>query len=473
MNNFSPAVATRANAGPHRWLSLLTAIAGLMMPFSAEAEIVQCLIQVDGQTYVDGPCTVRKNGEIISVGEGRDDKYSAHINAKGLSFWNSGGTRVNVPLGELAQSGPCWNNARTKICVAMSTEQAKSFAGAPTVAAWHASLSARLERGKRYPQEARARKEAGVAVLSFTVDRQGNVGNVSITKSSGSAILDKETLLLAVRLSPLPAPPDEVAGTLIPISVPIRYGSAPVDATTTAARGEKIEDTPADVYCLIRVGNKIYVDGRCARRRIEQDVISLADIEKKQFVVHILDGGRTAFWNAGNRNVSVALGTLEERGPCLGSEAVTVCVFNSADALAKFSSRYRSVFSGPAEKYLAVGFQSPSKNIHCQYQYDGNFDRIVAGIRCDLKVSLDAAPPKPANCDGDWSNKAFWISNTADAGSRVCVTDSVLDERLPVLEYGRTWKQKGIECRSEGDGISCANDKGRGFKITKASKTFF
>lgn len=50
---------------------------------------------------------------------------------------------------------------------------------------------------------------------------------------------------------------------------------------------------------------------------------------------------------------------------------------------------------------------------------------------------------------------------------------SVLDERLPVLEYGRTWKQKGIECKSVADGISCVNDRQHGFKITKSSKELF
>jgi protein TonB len=88
---------------------------------------------------------------------------------------------------------------------------------------WKSMLMTTLERNKRYPSEARARGDQGVAQLSFSVDRAGGVHNARITRSSGSSILDSETLALVERAAPLPPPPAEMPGSQIAIVVPIRY----------------------------------------------------------------------------------------------------------------------------------------------------------------------------------------------------------------------------------------------------------
>jgi len=90
---------------------------------------------------------------------------------------------------------------------------------------WKSQLVARLERYKRYPSEAQSRGERGVAQLAFSVDRSGGVHNARIVQSSGSSILDRETLNLVARAQPLPPPPPEVPGAQIPIVVPIRYNA--------------------------------------------------------------------------------------------------------------------------------------------------------------------------------------------------------------------------------------------------------
>ncbi|HEY7230427.1 MAG TPA: TonB family protein, partial [Pseudolabrys sp.] len=59
---------------------------------------------------------------------------------------------------------------------------------------WKTQLLAKLERAKRYPSEARG--DHGTAQLAFSVDRQGGVHNARITRSSGSSVLDHETLAL-------------------------------------------------------------------------------------------------------------------------------------------------------------------------------------------------------------------------------------------------------------------------------------
>lgn len=90
---------------------------------------------------------------------------------------------------------------------------------------WKSALVAQLERHKRYPSEAQARGEHGVAQLAFSIDRSGGVHNARIVRSSGSNILDDATLSLVARAAPLPPPPPDVPGSQIAIVVPIRYNT--------------------------------------------------------------------------------------------------------------------------------------------------------------------------------------------------------------------------------------------------------
>jgi periplasmic protein TonB len=114
-----------------------------------------------------------------------------------------------------------------------TAEQQAERAAAPTpgassrnpyaVPSWKSLLVSQLERSKRYPTEARARGEQGVAQLAFSVDRHGGVHDARIVRSSGSELLDRETLAMVQRAQPLPPPPPELPGTQIAIVVPIRY----------------------------------------------------------------------------------------------------------------------------------------------------------------------------------------------------------------------------------------------------------
>ena len=88
---------------------------------------------------------------------------------------------------------------------------------------WKSLLVATLERNKRYPAQAQARGEHGVAELAFSIDRHGGVHHAHILRSSGSSLLDGETLAMLERAAPLPPPPPELAGAEIAIVVPIRY----------------------------------------------------------------------------------------------------------------------------------------------------------------------------------------------------------------------------------------------------------
>jgi TonB family protein len=73
-------------------------------------------------------------------------------------------------------------------------------ANAPrAIARWESTLAAHLERFKRYPSEARARGDQGIATVACTIDHEGRLVSSRIAHSSGSATLDQETLAMLVR----------------------------------------------------------------------------------------------------------------------------------------------------------------------------------------------------------------------------------------------------------------------------------
>jgi len=88
---------------------------------------------------------------------------------------------------------------------------------------YYAMVSAHLNRRKKYPTEARKARKQGVVKVRFTVDRNGNISNVSITGSSGHTILDQATLALMQRVAPLPRMPKSMVPNKVTISLPIDY----------------------------------------------------------------------------------------------------------------------------------------------------------------------------------------------------------------------------------------------------------
>lgn len=67
-----------------------------------------------------------------------------------------------------------------------------------------AEIRNKIERAKRYPALARARKIEGVVSLSFLMDPTGKVQTINIVSSSGSSILDEEALAAVKRAAPFP-----------------------------------------------------------------------------------------------------------------------------------------------------------------------------------------------------------------------------------------------------------------------------
>ena len=80
-----------------------------------------------------------------------------------------------------------------------------------------------MQRYKRYPSEALARREEGVVLLRFSLDRNGQVLARSIARSSGYADLDEEVMNMIVRADPLPVFPANMPQARLELTVPIRF----------------------------------------------------------------------------------------------------------------------------------------------------------------------------------------------------------------------------------------------------------
>jgi protein TonB len=127
--------------------------------------------------------------------------------------------RPPAPITSAPQAAPL-ERAAIPAAPAVGRSTPKTSNVVPT---WTTRIVALLERNKRYPPAAQARGEQGVAQVFFSLDRQGRVIDSRITRSSGAAALDEEALALLRRAEPFPAPPAELAGPQVNLTVPIRF----------------------------------------------------------------------------------------------------------------------------------------------------------------------------------------------------------------------------------------------------------
>jgi protein TonB len=64
----------------------------------------------------------------------------------------------------------------------------------------------KIEKAKRYPVEAQKKKWEGRVVLSFQINRHGEVLEIKLIQSSGYRLLDNEGIMTLRRASPFPSP---------------------------------------------------------------------------------------------------------------------------------------------------------------------------------------------------------------------------------------------------------------------------
>lgn len=74
-----------------------------------------------------------------------------------------------------------------------------------------AEIRTRIERAKRYPELARESDITGKALVSFSINGQGRPEEIRLETSSGSSILDEESLATIKRAAPFPAYADQLS----------------------------------------------------------------------------------------------------------------------------------------------------------------------------------------------------------------------------------------------------------------------
>ena len=60
-------------------------------------------------------------------------------------------------------------------------------------------------------------------------------------------------------------------------------------------------------------------------------------------------------------------------------------------------------FTTVAQAQDLAGFQTPSKNIACQFFTDSGQRSDQGVLRCDI-MNLETRPRRPAGCELEWSN---------------------------------------------------------------------
>jgi protein TonB len=88
---------------------------------------------------------------------------------------------------------------------------------------WQRDLMVHINRFKRYPAKARDSRENGTVMVSFAMDRKGQVVRSAVAKSTGFAELDQAAIDMLQRASPLPSPPANVVGETLEFAVPVQF----------------------------------------------------------------------------------------------------------------------------------------------------------------------------------------------------------------------------------------------------------
>jgi hypothetical protein len=112
-------------------------------------------------------------------------------------------------------------------------------------------------------------------------------------------------------------------------------------------------------------------------------------------------------------------------------------------------------------------FQTPSRNIGCMI-----WTGVDGAVRCDMKELKQSQSKRPADCDLDWGS-AFQVNVGGLKGEVICHGDTVLTPDARVLDYGQSVDLSGFTCTSEKTGMTCVNESGHGFTLSKARQKLF
>ncbi|WP_343525297.1 energy transducer TonB [Sphingomonas sp.] len=105
----------------------------------------------------------------------------------------------------------------------VTTTAAVAAASSAAAGDWRSRLLGHLKRYRRYPRQAEAARQQGIARIAITVRRSGEVTAVELIQGSGYPLLDQEARATARRASPVPPVDDDIPGDPVTVEVPIDF----------------------------------------------------------------------------------------------------------------------------------------------------------------------------------------------------------------------------------------------------------
>ena len=114
-------------------------------------------------------------------------------------------------------------------------------------------------------------------------------------------------------------------------------------------------------------------------------------------------------------------------------------------------------------------FKTPSGNIVCFYS-PGPKDMPQWFLGCGIKSGLKPAPPRRVCKEGGYAGDRVELFATGRVRVPSCAGDpgafvGLLVAR--VLRYGKTWSGGGLRCVSAFKGLTCSNESGHGFFLSR------
>jgi eukaryotic-like serine/threonine-protein kinase len=109
-------------------------------------------------------------------------------------------------------------------------------------------------------------------------------------------------------------------------------------------------------------------------------------------------------------------------------------------------------------------FATPSRNIACLVE--------PGEARCDVRERTWQIPQTPSDCASAYGTGA--VVTQGQRGELSCVSDTLVDPSLRVLQYGQAVRLGEIVCTSRETGVRCEDEgSGHGFAVARASYDLF
>lgn len=140
----------------------------------------------------------------------------------------------------------------------------------------------------------------------------------------------------------------------------------------------------------------------------------------------------------------------------------------------------RGVLGGLPVALLSLGpaagneFRSARGNITCHfhgYIHKTEDSEPRYAVRCDIAEYAPVWTTPPEGCKLDWGG-VLWLEESRP-GRRACVGDAGASPAAPVLEYGDSVYAGFLICEMQRSGVTCTNDEGHGFFMSRATQRVF